>query len=474
MNLSFVQNILKRRFLRPEGAVRKSLKRLAVLLEIPAPDAPQLIRRITIMERDIMLPIKAAGIVMLLHSFYISPWIGSVSSELEIAVEAVQAFLLIYSIVNALYAALLSSMRRLPLALIEWSVFAIGLIDAIFLSALMLVTGGFESYLYWLFLLLIIRGAVSVPRGTAQVVLNLTTCACYLFSGIIAISVAANLDEHYPSEEQAEPLLLRLLLLLLMTVCCYGVQVLFERQRKALEEAREFALREGQLRSAGRLAAEFAHQIKNPLAIINNAAFSLRRALKNGHDDALEQISIIQEEVDHSDRIITQVMGYAQLSEGRVEKLSVVEELDSAIDQVFPRGTKYTINIHRDYAGDFPPVLAQRLHLRDVFVNLLQNAREALDPKPGNIHVSAQCLSDYSIEILIQDDGPGVPPEKREKIFEAYYTTKEKGTGLGLATVRHNLELYGGSVKVESELGKGARFIVIFPARTFVRLERTA
>jgi signal transduction histidine kinase len=74
---------------------------------------------------------------------------------------------------------------------------------------------------------------------------------------------------------------------------------------------------------------------------------------------------------------------------------------------------------------------------------------------------------------LIRDDGPGIPPEKREKIFEAYYTTKEKGTGLGLATVRHNLELYGGSVKVESELGKGARFIVIFPARTFVRLERT-
>src|SRR5438034_11737940 len=104
------------------------------------------------------------------------------------------------------------------------------------------------------------------------------------------------------------------MLLLLLTLCAYAVQVLLERQRQAEEEAREFGLREGQLRSAGRLAAEFAHQIKNPLAIINNAAFSLQRALKQGKPRAPEQLRIIQAEVEHSDRIITQIMGYAQLT----------------------------------------------------------------------------------------------------------------------------------------------------------------
>ena len=123
-----------------------------------------------------------------------------------------------------------------------------------------------------------------------------------------------------------------------MTVCCYGVQVLLERQRQAVEEAREFAMREGQLRSAGRLAAEFTHQIKNPLAIINNAAFSLQRALKQGKPVSAEQIRIIQEEVEHSDRIITQIMGYAQLSEGRVEKLNVMEELDQPSSRCSRRG----------------------------------------------------------------------------------------------------------------------------------------
>ena len=178
-----------------------------------------------------------------------------------------------------------------------------------------------------------------------------------------------------------------------MTVCCYGVQVLLERQRRAVEEAREFAMREGQLRSAGRVAAEFTHQIKNPLAIINNAAFSLQRALKQGKPVSPEQIRIIQEEVEHSDRIITQIMGYAQLSEGHVERLNVIEELDHAIAQVFPPAAGYPVRIHRDYADEFPPLFMQRRHLLDTFVNLLQNAREALGDKGGNVFVSAQCHS---------------------------------------------------------------------------------
>ena len=65
----------------------------------------------------------------------------------------------------------------------------------------------------------------------------------------------------------------------------------------------------------------------------------------------------------------------------------------------------------------------------------------------------------------MSDDGPGIPPDKMERIFEAYYTTKEKGTGLGLAIVKHNAELYSGTVRVESELGKGAKFTVNFPAK---------
>jgi signal transduction histidine kinase len=84
--------------------------------------------------------------------------------------------------------------------------------------------------------------------------------------------------------------------------------------------------------------------------------------------------------------------------------------------------------------------------------------------------VTASCKRDYSVEISVRDDGPGIPPDKTERIFEAYYTTKERGTGLGLAIVKHNVELYGGTVRVDSELGKGAKFTLIFPAKALMKL----
>src|SRR6185436_14009686 len=153
-------------------------------------------------------------------------------------------------------------------------------------------------------------------------------------------------------------------------------------------EAREFALRQEQLQATGRLAAEIAHQLKNPLGIINNAAFTLQRTVKEGKT-ITQQIQIIREEVDRSDRILTELMGYARLSEGKVEKLEITQELDRAIDQVFPKAAPYEITVQRDYGPALPPLLAQRGHLSEVFVNILQNAREAMNGK-GVIKISAQ------------------------------------------------------------------------------------
>ena len=546
MNFGLWQRLRHYSFGELAGALWRLPGRAMELLKLPAPDAVKLMDRITTMERDIILPIKMAGIAMLLYSFYFKrSWIGEKElGTLEITVEATQYFLWVYIAANAVTAGLLLAMRRAPNLLVQWAVFATSLVDGIFLSALVVVTGGYDSILYWLFLGLVVRGAVSVPRATSQILLNLTLTVCYVMAGMVNISINRTLEEesrarrlgrvparyerasnapparvapplpgepleaalrgetgetavaesrpasvmrlseeldepwrenlgfYTPSDNPAQTLTLRLALLLLMTVCCYGVQVLLERQRRAVEEAHEFAMREGQLRSAGRVAAEFTHQMKNPLAIINNAAFSLQRALKQGKPVSGEQVRIIQEEVEHSDRIITQIMGYAQLSEGHVERLNVIEELDQALAQVFPPAAGYPVHIHRDCAGEFPPLFMQRRHLVDTFVNLLQNAREALGEQRGNVFVSARCDSDYSVEVAIRDDGPGIPADKAEKIFEAYYTTKEKGTGLGLATVKHNVELYGGSVRVESALGKGARFVLVFPAKALIKLAR--
>ncbi len=452
------------------------LERLVALFKIRPPDTQHVLLRIQRMERDLVLPIKLAASVILLHSLYFTRWLVDASRIFELPREYARSFLWVWVCVNVVVGWVLLAMWRLKPKVVETAVFLDNLVDGIFLGVLTLVTGGYNSILYWVFLALIARTAVSVPRATSQLLLNMTLSTCYVLAGVLDTLIANRVTE----EEQKvldlysstpEPLVLRMALLLLMTFGCYAIQVLLERQRQVEEEAREFAVREVQLRSAGRLAAEFAHQIKNPLAIINNAAFSLQKGFKEGKVNP-GQVEMIQEEVERADRIITQVMGYAQLSEGHVEKLDVVEELDQAIERVFPPAADYPISVHREYAGNFPPLLMQRRHASDTFINVLQNAREALEGRQGEVRVKAECLPDQSIAVSISDNGPGIAPDKLGRIFEAYYTTKERGTGLGLATVRHNVELYGGTVQLESELGKGARFTLIFPAKTLLNVEK--
>ena len=457
---------------------RQWLRRLSALLEIPAPDPPRLLHRIELMERDIMLPVKVVFIGMISYSFLSTKWFGQALSILDVSVETVQIIFWFYILANVLFAAILLTAERLPLALVQWTVVTSSLVDGFFIAGMALITGGLESILFWLFLVLIVRNAASVPPGFLQLILNFAISLCYVLTAVLDVSITNNLDEFnrrvleeqdFPlHEDLGEPFVLRLVVLWLTAICCYGAQVLLERQRLAVEEAEEFAAREGQLRSAGRLAAEFAHQIKNPLAVINNAVFSLQRSLRDGQSAIAPQVEIIQEEVEHADRVITQIMGYAQLSEGHVEKLNVVEELDRAIAQVFPPAVPTGIKIRREYGHSFPPLLMQRGHLSEILMNLLKNAREALG-ETGTVFVTADCHHNHAVEISVRDDGAGIPPDKIERIFEAYYTTKERGTGLGLAIVKHNVELYGGNVRVESELGKGAKFTLIFPAKALMK-----
>ncbi len=451
------------------------LKRLPALFEIPALDPVRARRRIALMERTIMLPVKVFFVAMIFYSFNYRPWVGQISSALDVTVETVQFMFGFYILFSVLLAVPLFAIHKVPLALVQWTTVMAALVDGLLLAAMTLITGGMDSVLFWLFIGLILRNSVSVPPGFSQIVLNLATSLCYALVAVMDVAIASNLDDTTsqaldlnPHVSPGEPIILRMLVLWLMSMTCYGVQAFLEQQRLTEEEAGEFAARESQLHSAGRLAAEFAHQIKNPLAVIHNAAYSLRRSLKPGNPAAEQQLEIIQEEVARADRVITQVMGYAQLGEGRVEKLDVVEKINQAIEQVFPASVSTDIQVRKYFADHFPPLLMQRGHLSEILVNLLQNAREALG-RQGTIQVEALCQRNHTVEISIADNGPGIPPDKVERIFEAYFTTKEKGTGLGLAIVKHNAELYGGSISVESTLGKGAKFTVLFPAKALPR-----
>jgi signal transduction histidine kinase len=452
----------------------QSLKKITRFIVTDPPDPEEQSMRIRFMERNIGLVVRLVVILVLFYYLFYSNWFDptTVIQEVqEVALELVQRFFLIYALLSLAAGIMLWGMDQLPLKFIRWVVFTMALIDGIFLAALTLVTGGFDSILFWIFLGLIVRNAISIPVAPLQILINLIISGSYVMAGLQDV-VIRNYDVPFGDPEpMAEPFFLRLTLLLLLTVCCYGVQVLLDKQRKAAEESREFVLRQEQLRVTGRLAAEIAHQLKNPLGIINNAAFNLQRNVKEGKATITQQIRIIREEVERSDRIITDLMGYARLADGRLEKLNANEELDRALNEVFPLPVNYDIVVHRDYQPELPPLLMQRNHASEIFVNILLNAREILNGK-GNIYVSTRQDEDYAILVTVGDDGPGVPMELRERIFEPYFTTKTKGTGLGLAIVKHNVELYGGTVRVESETGKGARFVLVLPAKSITKIKK--
>jgi len=503
----------------------RRLRKLWGLLATGRPEPAEQADRIVTVQRDVMLPAKAGLCVVVLYYLFSSGWLPDEETAPSVALEFLRRFFEVYILCNLVGAILFIIWRRLPPELIQWLAFTLGLLDGIFMAGLTVVTGGFSSIVFWVFPGLIVLHALCIPLAMPQIVLNLLLSIFYMGAVLLtpqlgwentlpveqllanmsaAAEAAAGVSgpgaagTHNPNTNQlhnlarinkelrrsnsnpgdpvetvsTDELLQRVSLLWLLAFCCYGLQVLLERQSQAFREAAEFAAREGQLHSAGRLAAEFAHRMKNPLAIINNAAYSLQRSLRENKNSAAQQIEIIQEEVARADKVITQIMGYAQLSEGRVEKLKVVEEIERACREVFPPAVPTGIKLKKRWSGPFPVLLMQRGHFSEILTNLLLNARQALNDQ-GTVSVAARCSASEAVEISVADDGPGIPPEKVERIFEAYFTTKEKGTGLGLAIVKHNAELYGGRVQVESVLGKGAKFTVTLPAisqpKPFVR-----
>ena len=431
-----------------------------------APDENEQRVRIRFMERHTMLPVKAVYFLLLVYYLYFSSW-PELDNVRWTLFQTIQWFFLLCLIVNTVIAVMLFRMDEFSIGVLREVVFSICLFDAVLLAMMTELTGGFESFLFWLFLGIQVRNAISMPVATTQIMANLCVSVIYLCAGAFDIIVARSVEEL--EGITVEPVMLRALLLVLMTAFCYALQVLIDKQRRMDSEEEEFDRRQSQLQASGRLAAEIAHQIKNPLGIINNTAFTLGK-LTAGDKIIQKQVELVREEVNKADQVITKLMGYAQLTEGRLDKLDINDVLDFSITQVFPEGHKFGIRIRKNYGIALPPLLAQSLHISEVFVNILQNSREAVGEN-GEISIITSYGGNYTLSVVIEDNGPGISFDMIDKVFEPYLTTKEKGTGLGLAIVKHNTELYGGKVEVNSELGKYTRFNLLFPGRSAIRFQ---
>jgi signal transduction histidine kinase len=461
--------------------VRQTWARWRQIADLPQPQRAIFLERVRFIERALVLPVKGLLLLTLAWFLFFSNTLVSPPSSppaLAEATEYLRGFFLIYSAFSLGSGFMIWGMDEVSARTLERVVYSVSIFDTVMLTGMTLLTDGFESPLYWIYLAIIFRNFAVIPHADVQTLVSTIATGCFVLGGFLEQSLDPLGDPEFGRSAHGvfhrsaavETAALRTLLLLLTTVCCHAIQVLAERKRQQLEEAQLFAIKQQQLEAAGRLAAEIAHQLKNPLGIINNAAYSLQKTVKEGKT-ITQQISIIREEVERSDRIITELMGYARLAEGRLERVNLVDELEAAIRDTFPGGASFDVKIIRQYGPVLPEMLGQSANFREVFANLLINARQAMNGR-GVITVATRTDEDFAAIISIADNGPGIPGEVLEKIFEPYFTTKVGGTGLGLAIVKHNTEMYGGTVAVESTPGSGTRFLLKFPARSLIRIRK--
>src|SRR5262245_7459369 len=231
-----------------------------------------------------------------------------------------------------------------------------------------------------------------------------------------------------------------------------------------LAEARVRLAHSEQLAASGELSAAVAHGIRNPLAGIRLAA-QLGLESTSGDDSVRESFQDVLGAVDKLEAQVRGILDFARPFEPRLEPLDLPALARSVLDAAAARLEAARVTVALDLPPALPRVLGDRAHLTQAMQELVGNAIDAM-PGGGRITIDARSAdgSPPVVRLGVCDEGPGVPREVRDRIFQLFMTTKSSGTGVGLAVVRKIMERHGGRVTLDAAAGRGARFVLELPA----------
>ncbi len=241
-------------------------------------------------------------------------------------------------------------------------------------------------------------------------------------------------------------------------------ETLAETNRR-LEQAQEQARRSERLAALGQLSAGLAHEIRNPLGVIKGSAEMLTQKISDTNPLAAELSGYILTETNRLSALVTRFLDFARPLHAELEPGDVTSVLNQAVDRVASSWKGPAIAVQRNYQAGLPRIELDAALLEQAFVNLVQNAFEAMGSTGGSLTVSAASSSSM-VEIVLEDNGPGVPLELREQIFNPFVTTRKTGVGLGLSIVAKIVDSHHGTIRVENAAPRtsGARFVIQFPA----------
>lgn len=256
-----------------------------------------------------------------------------------------------------------------------------------------------------------------------------------------------------------------LLFFILRHVVKRGEEIIEKRaqERLLLKEKLGHAER---LASLGEMVAGISHEIRNPLGIISSTAELLKQKLART-DPEVQLADVIVQEANRLNSIVTDFLDFARPQAPNLMPCKVDEVIEKNLTFLAPEINKNGYKIHKRFATDIPEIQADPGLLYQAFLNILMNAMQAM-PQRGAIYIELSARG-HTLTIIFVDEGPGIPDESLNKIWEPFFTTKDKGSGLGLPIVKKIIEGHGGIIEVENGPEKGVQVTITLPAERAYR-----
>jgi len=235
--------------------------------------------------------------------------------------------------------------------------------------------------------------------------------------------------------------------------------------RERMEDANLRLIQHEKLASIGRMAATIAHEIRNPLTSVK---LNIQKvAEEESFAEAVKaHLGLSLEGIDQIERFIKELLNFTRVQELSLERWPVVQIIQESLKMIRASLDLKKIVVETACGEDLPPILADADKLRQVFLNVLRNAQEAL-PAGGKISIACDTAVEGGramVRVKIADNGPGIAEKDRPNIFEPFYTTKPSGFGLGLANARKIVEQHNGTINVGKKRGRGCVFVILIPA----------
>ena len=237
------------------------------------------------------------------------------------------------------------------------------------------------------------------------------------------------------------------------------LEEMVEERTKELREAHEELIRKEKLTVLGQLASGVGHELLNPLGAIKNVAYYLNMVLEGPESNVKEILDILDKEVAVCESIISSLFDFARST----PLLKREVDINDIIRGVFSHTTvPEKVEVVRQLDEVLPTILGDRDQLDQVFGHIILNAIQAM-PEGGQLTVKSEFPSQEWVAISFTDTGIGIHKDNLGKVFDPLYTTKAKGIGLGLAIIKDLVETHGGTIEVQSEVGKGSTFTIRLP-----------